>query len=513
MIRMIQNQRIRMNCMLIGLLQIVAIAVFSAASAKAFTLKAGIARVDVTDRVAKPANDPLYVKALVLKQSTTTLVLITVDAVAIGGIGPVGNDYLEKVRNQVWTDLQIPATSLVINASHCHGIVRTDIADLTIKAVKEAYSSLVEVRSGAGTGLENRIMENRRLTLRDGSESDVRHAYSVVAEEQVANIGPVDPEIGLMKLERMDGKTLAVLYNFACHPIHGVPNKGNTADFPGFASQVIEENTTDGALAFFVQGCGGDINPIRYKDVNNPRDAETLGNLLGLSVLKGIKKIQTQDQSPLKVVHETLRLPRAADYEKRMDAMKAKQLQLLQSLQGTSLNFKNFMPLFMKYKMSPEFPLYDSHLYKREDSSRRDGLKTLDIENRANLEAYEKNIKTMEELTRLQTNLDLLKMHQAQTKAAGTKELLVEVVGIRVGEFVMVTFPGELTVQIGLNIKKLSPHELTFVAGYTNGYIYYTPTSQQRKNTGYAQEDCDSLVAPEWQKLFEDKVLDILKKL
>jgi len=70
-----------------------------------------------------------------------------------------------------------------------------------------------------------------------------------------------------------------------------------------------------------------------------------------------------------------------------------------------------------------------------------------------------------------------------------------------------------LTVQIGLNIKKLSPHELTFVAGYTNGYIYYTPTSQQRKNTGYAQEDCDSLVAPEWQKLFEDKVLDILKKL
>ena len=140
-------------------------------------------------------------------------------------------------------------------------------------------------------------------------------------------------------------------------------------------------------------------------------------------------------------------------------------------------------------------------------------MKTLDIENRANLEAYEKNIKTMEELTRLQTNLDLLKMHQAQTKAAGTKELLVEVVGIRVGEFVMVTFPGELTVQIGLNIKKLSPHELTFVAGYTNGYIYYTPTSQQRKNTGYAQEDCDSLVAPEWQKLFEDKVLDILKKL
>ena len=177
------------------------------------------------------------------------------------------------------------------------------------------------------------------------------------------------------------------------------------------------------------------------------------------------------------------------------------------------MNFKNFMPLYLKYKMQPDYPLYDSHLYMREQAMGVDGLKKLDAENRANLEAYEKNIKTMEELTRLQTNLDLLKMHQAQTITAGTKELEVEVVGIRIGDFVMVTFPGELTVEIGLNIKKASPHKQTFVAGYTNGYIYYTPTETQRKNSGYAQEDCDSLVSPEWQKLFEAKVKSILDRL
>jgi hypothetical protein len=196
-----------------------------------------------------------------------------------------------------------------------------------------------------------------------------------------------------------------------------------------------------------------------------------------------------------------------------MEAIKSRQLQLIQSLQGSSLNFKNFMPLYIKYKMHPDYPLYDSHLYMREQARGVDGLKKLDAENRANLEVYEKNIKTMEELTRLQTNLDLLKMHQTQTIAAGTKELEVEVVGIRIGDFVMVTFPGELTVEIGLNIKKASPHKHTFVAGYTNGYIYYTPTETQRRNTGYAQEDCDSLVSPEWQKLFETKVKSILDRL
>ena len=89
----------------------------------------------------------------------------------------------------------------------------------------------------------------------------------------------------------------------------------------------------------------------------------------------------------------------------------------------------------------------------------------------------------------------------------------VEVCGIRVGDFVMVTFGGELTVEIGLAIKKRSPALNTFVAGYTNGYIYYLPTAQQRNNSGYAQEDCDCIVAPEWQRLFDERIDSVLKRL
>ena len=97
--------------------------------------------------------------------------------------------------------------------------------------------------------------------------------------------------------------------------------------------------------------------------------------------------------------------------------------------------------------------------------------------------------------------------------ASGKRTISVEMLGIRIGDFVLVTFPGELTVRIGLNIKKASPHPHTFVAGYTNGYIYYTPTAEQLRNVGYAQEDSDCLVAPEWQKQFEDKIAEMLKQL
>src|SRR5262249_4992663 len=105
------------------------------------------------------------------------------------------------------------------------------------------------------------------------------------------------------------------------------------------------------------------------------------------------------------------------------------------------------------------------------------------------------------------------KKHQAQNTAAGKRTIDVEVGGLRVGEFVLVTFPGELTVRIGLEIKKRSPHRLTFVAGYTNGYIYYCPTRQQLLNPGFAQEDCDTLLARDWLPIFEKSAAAILPSL
>jgi hypothetical protein len=193
--------------------------------------------------------------------------------------------------------------------------------------------------------------------------------------------------------------------------------------------------------------------------------------------------------------------------------MEAEQMRLLQSLKGTSLNLKTFLPLVVKYNLSSEFPSYYSHRYLHEEAMGMDGLDKLDAGNRENIRLYIENIHTMEELTRLQTNLDLLRKHQADNTAAGTPMIGVEILGVRIGDFVLVSFPGEPSVQIGLNIKKNSPHEQTFVAGCTNGYIYYAPTAEQLRNTGSAQEDCDCILAPEWQQLYEDKVGELLKKL
>jgi hypothetical protein len=207
-----------------------------------------------------------------------------------------------------------------------------------------------------------------------------------------------------------------------------------------------------------------------------------------------------------------LSLPRA-DVGQRIVEVEAEQARLVRSLRGTALNLKSFLPLAAKYSQAGQFPSGPAHRYQYEKQLEREELAKLDADNRRNLQAYIDNIHTMEELTRLQTNLALLRKHQADNLAAGQRTIDVELLGLRIGDFVLTTFPGELTVETGLAIKSSSPHPLTFVAGYTNGYIYYAPTAEQLRNVGGAQEDSDCILAPHWHKLYLEKVAQMLKRL
>ncbi len=470
---------------------------------------AGVAKIDITDRTG-PVNDPCFAKALVLKSGETTAVLITLDAVAVGGIGRIGNGFMASVRTGL-QELGIAPSSVVVNASHCHGIVRGDLEPLVIQAVKEALKNLVPVKAGSGSGSETRISENRRLKMKDGSMVDMRRAYSMPLDEAVASVGPIDPQVGVLRLDGDDGTPLAVLYQFACHPIMNPPSKGCSADYPGFASKVVEDAT--GAMAFFVQGCGGDINPVRYKEVTRTADAEPLGTMLGAKVLVAARKIETKDDEVLQVSNATISLPRAADYEARIARIEEEQKKLIAALKPTNINFKSFLPLLLQHKLWPETPSHYSQSYLHDQALDRKGISQLDADNRVLVENYLGNIEIMERLTRLNANMALLKMHLKQTQEAAKPTLEVEVCGLRVGDFKLVTFPGEVTVQVGLNIKKAANDARAFVSGYTNGYIWYTPTVEQRLNSGYAQEDCDTLVAPEWQQIFETKALEVLRDL
>ncbi len=474
-------------------------------------LKAGVGRMDITNRAGR-VNDPMYARALVLEGSGTTAVIVTLDLVALEEIGAIKATFLPALRAKLKKEIGLDPGALIVNCSHCHGSPCADVLERTAEAVKQAARSLVPVNIGVGTGFENRVQENRRLKLKDGRELDVRRAYSLPPDAEVVGAGPIDPEIGILRVNRKDGRPLAVVYNFAMHPIMGASAGGNTADITGFSSKVIEDALGNGAMALFVQGCGGDINPAFYKDLDSPRDCEPQGNRLGLSVIRALNKIPAKKGGVLRRINQKLTLPRA-DHAERIAALEAEKARLVNSLSSTYLNLDQFLKLNAKYSLSPKSPSTNSLSYLNEKAIGREDYARLDANNLARLRRYAKNILAMEDITRIETNLRLLRKHQANGIKLGKRTFDVEVAGLRVGDFVMVTFPGEVVCQVGLNIKRASKHKHTFVAAYTNGYIYYCPTVEQMQSAGAAQEDSECIVAPGWQKIWETRAAELIAGL
>jgi len=371
------------------------------------------------------------------------------------------------------------------------------------------------VMIGAGSGTETRITMNRRLTLENGKEWTIRRATPDPRDEMIKGIAEAfDPEIGILRLDRMDGSPLAVLFTFACHNYTGVPNRGVTAGFAGFASKLLEEDLGNESVALFYQGAAGDITPIVYKDVNSPKQDEMHGTLLGLSTLEAWRQIPVRKNASLRVIREELSLPARKEVQRHIDSLESQRTIILDYFKGhgcgslgggTKLNFKSFLPLYIKYMMSPEYPSDYSYRYMQEDKIGINDMRMMDGENKTDMLKYLNSIYKMEELIVTEANLAYLRNNNPPGP------IKAEMMGLKIGDFVLITFSGELFAQIGLNIKNDSPYIFTFVSGYTNGSVGYSPTSDAYDGDAY--EVSLSGLDPQWQKIFESKALEIIRKL
>jgi hypothetical protein len=479
-------------------------------------LRAGVAKSDIT--TSDPAvmvHDPLYAKALVLDDGATQVVIIAMDVVAIGGISEVSDDFLPQLRARIQGELAIPGSHVLVNASHSHPPVHLlceheEQVARVFDAVRRAKQDMVEVSAGVGVGHEDRFVVNRTVRLKNGKHWTIRHANPMAWDEDVAGLGPIDPEIGILRFDRLDGQPLAVIFNYACHPLVGVsPWRQVSAQFPGFAAKVIEDNLP-GATALFLQGAGGDVTEVLYKDVNHARNSQPLGEMLGLSTLQALREIET-GPAALKAITEQTKFPRRTDVPERVAELKEEQAGLLRSLRGTSLNFRTFLPLYLKHSLNPEFPADYAYRYMQEAATGRAELLGLDEENSERIGKYLSNIKAMERLAHIEDSIETLLHHKGLNDASGEETIDAEVQGIRIGDAVLITCPAEALTEIGLNVKRSSPHERTFMAAFSNGYMHYGAPADYYDKGGYEVTEC--LLGAEWQEIYERTAAEILQAL
>jgi hypothetical protein len=241
---------------------------FKAAAAKTeITPAPGLPMYGFFDRIkdnklSTGTLDPLYARVLVLEVGERRLALVTLD------LGRTFNESeLAKLRQRVKNSAGI--SLLVVTASHTHSgpnildiypgdrppAWETNAVEKIADAVEQASHHLVDAQIGTARG-EVYIGYNRRQVHPDGK---VTMLWTNPDKQPTA---PFDPSVLVIRIDDRNGKPIAILVSYACHPVVlGSDNLKYSADFVGTMATRVEKAFDSAPLCFFLQGADGDINP------------------------------------------------------------------------------------------------------------------------------------------------------------------------------------------------------------------------------------------------------------
>ena len=116
--------------------------------------------------------------------------------------------------------------------------------------------------------------------------------------------GPVDHAVPVLTVMRPNGSLAAVLFGYACHPTT-LSFFTWCGDYPGFAQLEFEQNHP-GAVAMFVNTCGGDQNPLPRRSVAL---CQRYGHLLATAVEDVLRQPLRPISSGLRTAFEYVELP------------------------------------------------------------------------------------------------------------------------------------------------------------------------------------------------------------
>ena len=254
---------------------VVGLALGLAGRADAAGLRAGVTRVDITPPVgtemwgysarklpAAGTLDPLMARVLVLEAGEKRLALVVLDLGRT--FGPAA---LERLRESVRKSSRITYTLMQATHTHSGPVIldeypgdaipawETEALGKIATAIDEAARNLADARMGTGRGSAY-IGYNRIRVNSDGKVSMLWRNPTRVPT------APVDPTVSVVRVDTSDGRPLAILVNYACHPVvFGADQLHYSADFPGVVAKTVEEAFGQGPVCFFLQGGCGDINP------------------------------------------------------------------------------------------------------------------------------------------------------------------------------------------------------------------------------------------------------------
>lgn len=328
--------------------------ILAAMAVHAQGLRAGYAKADITpsepvymagyDMRNAPSDgiwghDRLYARALVFEVAGQRVAFLEADVIVIRGA--------DAFRRKIADATGIPFEHILLGDAHNHS-APSPTAQLEtnwdrqfekglLAAATEAVANLQPVKIAAGTGHSRVAMNRRHVVPADVDsfltfdENDASQSFGKFKTDKPVSIhefggvmrlganpaGPIDDAVEVVRVDKTDGKPLAVMVHYACHGTSlGGRNSKISGEWMGRMQEYVEKEFP-GVGAIYLQGAAGDINPRVVGGLDGYQDnietTRALGEEVGREVARVYRSLSPEPLSSphLQIETKEILLPRA----------------------------------------------------------------------------------------------------------------------------------------------------------------------------------------------------------
>ena len=292
---------------------IVLVILLWASDAEARHFKVGFAKQDITPGRPTPmwgygarhaalsvgVRDPLFVKAIVIDVETDRLAIVGLDL----GRSPT-DAMMVRIREAIQAVSKI--NFLMISGSHTHHGPVIELLDEPGRG-QGTFDDAVAY----STELEEKIIQTIQTAAADVRPAKIGWGSKSVAMNRNRHSKlepkPLDSELGVIRIDDLEGKPIVVVVNYAAHPtmLDGADLRFS-ADWPGAMMTAVEETLQTNCV--FMQGASGDLSTM---SVENTRGVEAFGKAMATEVSETALKIESAfpDRPRIKGMENTFEFP------------------------------------------------------------------------------------------------------------------------------------------------------------------------------------------------------------
>ena len=406
-------------------------------------------------RTAEDVVDDLHAKAVAVSDGTTSVALVVCDLIALS------RDRMDQAKERAERMSGIPASNILISCTHTH----SGPAPCWVLGVapEDGYLDWACLKIADAVTLAARRMREARAGAAVGTVPDqvfnrrwwmkdgtVRMNPGFQSADLVKPAGPTDQQFTILAIETTDGSPLALFANYALHYVGSGASNVLSADYFGMFGRTMKRMMDADLLAVMANGCSGDINNHDYGVPRHP--------------LSSVPRAKTRQVAEVcaaeatRLWHETVAM--AAD-----------------------------VPVGV---VSEEVKVRKRHIPEDELAEARAA------------EAAGGDLKDREFFWKWQ------KLRVSELSDAFPTQLQA----LRIGDLGVVGLPGEIFVEIGLQIKDGSPFPCTMPVSLANGYLGYTCTDKALREGSYeTQVAYSSLPAAGTEGLYVETCARLLNQL